>query len=77
MERKEEIIHLLSNQPEKPFTTREVAEALGIQRSNASSYLNELTGEGRLTKLGGRPVKYTLNEPSSPSSIPADTAHPR
>lgn len=77
MERKEEIIHLLSNQPEKSFTTREVAEALGIQRSNASSYLNELTGEGRLTKLGGRPVKYTLNEPSSSSPIPADTAPPR
>ena len=34
----------------------------GLQRSNASSLLNELVKEGRLVKQSGRPVKYIIND---------------
>ncbi|MGY3766188.1 sigma 54-interacting transcriptional regulator [Vagococcus vulneris] len=39
-------------------TTLEVAEALAIQRSNASKDLNTLVKEGILDKVDGRPVRY-------------------
>ena len=39
-------------------TTKEVAERLNIQRSNASKDLNELVREGVIDKLPGRPVRY-------------------
>ena len=39
-------------------TTKEVAEACDIQRSNASKDLNSLVREGLIDKLDGRPVKY-------------------
>lgn len=41
-------------------TTAEIAGALHIQRSNVSKDLNQLVREGRLLKLEGRPVGYTL-----------------
>ena len=41
--------------------TQEIAEVFGLQRSNASSLLNELVKEGRLVKQSGRPVKYIIN----------------
>ncbi|MCT4662138.1 MAG: sigma 54-interacting transcriptional regulator [Tissierellales bacterium] len=37
---------------------REVAENLGIQRSNASALLNQLVKEEKLVKLIGRPVRF-------------------
>lgn len=45
------------------ITTKEVAETLAIQRTNASKDLNELVREERLRKIEGRPVRYahTLN----------------
>lgn len=39
-------------------TTKEVADYLGIQRSNASKDLNTLVREGIVEKLDGRPVRY-------------------
>ncbi|WP_314060663.1 sigma 54-interacting transcriptional regulator [uncultured Vagococcus sp.] len=39
-------------------TTQEVAEAFGVQRTNASKDLNELVKDGLLAKLDGRPVRY-------------------
>ncbi|MDV5118435.1 PRD domain-containing protein [Streptococcus pasteurianus] len=42
--------------------TQEIAEVFGLQRSNASSLLNELVKEGRLVKQSGRPVKYIIND---------------
>uniref|UniRef100_UPI002795D71D helix-turn-helix domain-containing protein n=1 Tax=Staphylococcus haemolyticus TaxID=1283 RepID=UPI002795D71D len=39
-------------------TTKEVADYLGIQRSNASKDLNTLVREGIIEKLDGRPVRY-------------------
>ncbi|EOT42061.1 sigma-54-dependent transcriptional regulator [Enterococcus columbae] len=41
-------------------TTNEVAEALAIQRTNASKDLNELVRQDRLLKLDGRPVRYVV-----------------
>lgn len=39
-------------------TTKEIAEALNIQRTNVSKDLNQLVREGRLKKYDGRPVRY-------------------
>ncbi|HPJ00283.1 MAG TPA: hypothetical protein PLN65_05495, partial [Enterococcus sp.] len=49
-----------SNLGKIAITTAEIAEALQIQRSNVSKDLNQLEREGRLLKLDGRPVGYTL-----------------
>lgn len=40
------------------LTTKDVAEALEIQRTNASKDLNQLVREGIVEKIEGRPVKY-------------------
>lgn len=40
--------------------TKEIAEALGMQRSNVSAMLNGLVSEGLLTKSNTRPVYYQL-----------------
>ena len=51
------------------FTTRELAEALNMQRTNLSTLLNELVAEGRLEKLPGRPVPYRIaNRPGAGGS---------
>lgn len=42
-------------------TTKEVADALGIQRANGSKDLNQLVREGKLVKTDSRPVRYTYN----------------
>ena len=39
-------------------TTKQVAEACDIQRTNASKDLNSLVREGLIDKLDGRPVRY-------------------
>lgn len=43
-------------------STQYIADALGIQRSNASRLLNELAEEGRVEKRNGRPVLYCAGE---------------
>ena len=43
------------------ISTSEVAEALNMQRTNASSILNQLVEEGRIDKSNGRPVLYYVN----------------
>lgn len=45
---------------ESGVTTKEVAEFLKIQRSNASKDLNTLVREGIVEKLDGRPVRYVV-----------------
>ncbi|AYW48926.1 transcription antiterminator BglG [Tetragenococcus osmophilus] len=52
---------------EVAVTTNEIAQALAIQRSNASKDLNQLVRAGKLTKTESRPVKYLLNQ-----DMPAD-----
>lgn len=45
--------------------TNTIAQALGKQRSNVSTALNELIQEGKLIKTATRPVLYRLPEPST------------
>ncbi|MDH6364413.1 transcriptional regulatory protein LevR/transcriptional regulator with AAA-type ATPase domain [Enterococcus sp. PF1-24] len=45
-------------------TTAEVAEALGIQRTNSSKDLNQLVREGLIIKSQQRPVKYQAIKPN-------------
>lgn len=47
------------------ITTKEVADALGIQRANGSKDLNQLVREGKLIKTDSRPVRYTYNRQST------------
>ncbi len=42
------------------FTTQELSELLGMQRSNLSTLLNELVKEKRVEKMVGRPVRYRM-----------------
>ena len=46
----------------KGVETKEIADALGKQRSNISTALNELIKEGKLIKSDGRPVMYKLSD---------------
>ncbi|WP_066497069.1 sigma 54-interacting transcriptional regulator [Abyssisolibacter fermentans] len=45
----------------KGVTTNELAKVLNIQRSNASSELNTLVNNGKLHKIKGKPVLYTID----------------
>ncbi|QQU20813.1 PRD domain-containing protein [Enterococcus casseliflavus] len=45
------------------LTTKQVDEALNLQRSNASTLLNQLVQEKKLVKSTSRPVLYSLAEP--------------
>lgn len=60
----ERIITLSKKTDSSPlyFTTKEIADYFTIQRSNASSLLNELTREGLLDKTSSRPVKYCITK---------------
>lgn len=42
-------------------TTKEIANALSLQRSNVSAILNRLYAEGKVMKIKGKPVIYTVN----------------
>lgn len=50
---------LLKNNP-RGCTTQEIAAALSMQRSNVSAALNELYAEGKIFKIKGKPVLYTV-----------------
>ena len=50
--------------------TKEIAAALGKQRSNISTALNELIKEGKLIKSDGRPVLYKLTETIKENNYP-------
>lgn len=45
-----------------------IAEAMELQRTNVSSILNQLVGDGRVQKSNGRPVLYSINHRKSGSS---------
>lgn len=55
--RKEEVLEILTKNHNK-FTAKELADELQIDRTNVSWYLNELTKEGMVQKIDGRPVKF-------------------
>ena len=58
--------------------TKVIAAALGMQRSNVSTILNQLVKEGILVKGNTRPVQYQLKEifVENPFSISAAGASP-
>ena len=65
MTRREKIIDYLTSHDagiKSALTTSEVAEGLGIFRSNVSKELNQLVREGLVNKQSGRPVKYWVNK---------------
>ena len=55
---KEKTAHLKPIEYDQGVTTKEIAEVLGIQRTNSSKDLNQLVREGKLLKTDGRPVRY-------------------
>ncbi|MBU5365057.1 sigma 54-interacting transcriptional regulator [Enterococcus devriesei] len=55
--RKDEVLELLRSNPAEQ-TAQELADQMGIDRTNISRYLNELTKEGSVKKIDGRPVKF-------------------
>ena len=55
---KEKTAHLTPAEYDQGVTTQEIAEVLGIQRTNSSKDLNQLVREGKLLKTDGRPVRY-------------------
>ncbi|WP_127836885.1 sigma 54-interacting transcriptional regulator [Clostridium prolinivorans] len=50
-------------------TTKEIAEALKLQRTNVSAALNRLCEEGKILKIKGKPVIYTINSSCEKSNI--------
>ncbi|WP_027415270.1 sigma 54-interacting transcriptional regulator [Aneurinibacillus terranovensis] len=68
-----------SGQTEKiGCTTNEVADALSLQRTNVSAVLNKLSSEGKIVKIKGKPVIYTMNlsdsgENGSKTAVTFDT----
>lgn len=58
--RKELIYEEMKSRPGE-WTTTDLAERLGLQRTNVSKELNELVREGRVNKIKSRPVRYALS----------------
>lgn len=52
---------LTANQQSTPFTTKEIADTLFLERSNVSRALNALHKENLVLKETGKPVIYRLN----------------
>jgi Transcriptional regulators containing an AAA-type ATPase domain and a DNA-binding domain len=42
-------------------TTKEIADALSLQRTNVSAILNKLCDAGKIYKIKGKPIVYTVN----------------
>ncbi len=64
MSAKERILEaLIGKLKEKPqgLPATELADALGLDRSSASRYLNQLTREGAIQKQPGKPVRFILD----------------
>lgn len=54
----EQVFHSLIEQNPKGVTARQIGSELGLDRSTASRYLNDLVRLGRADKRTGRPVRY-------------------
>lgn len=51
-------------------STKEIAEALSLQRTNVSAVLNRLCEEGKVFKIKGKPIIYTVNlSQNSPDNL--------
>lgn len=60
MKKVDQIYDYMKQHHDEGVTASKIAEALELDRTNASRYLNLLCQEGKVTKLSGRPVKYIL-----------------
>jgi transcriptional regulatory protein LevR/transcriptional regulator with AAA-type ATPase domain len=67
---KERTAHLTEKTANEGVTTKEIADALGIQRTNGSKDLNQLVREGKLAKTDSRPVRYIYNTQMSSHTKP-------
>ncbi|MDT2756560.1 sigma 54-interacting transcriptional regulator [Enterococcus asini] len=68
--RKEEILHTIESR-KQGMTAVQIGELLGLDRSNASRYLNELAKEKKIKKTSGRPVIY---EPLTEEEVHVDVS---
>lgn len=59
--RKEQIFRTLATMA-NGGTANDIADAMGLERSNVSRYLNELVKEQRVARSQGRPVVFTVTE---------------
>ncbi|EUJ29160.1 sigma-54 interaction domain-containing protein [Listeria floridensis FSL S10-1187] len=59
--RKDEVLQLL-NELNQKVTAIDVASKLGMDRANASRYLNDLFKEQKIDKLSGKPVYYEAKQ---------------
>lgn len=57
--RKDEVLEALRANPNEQ-TAQELADQMGVDRTNVSRYLNELTKDGTVKKIDGRPVKFQI-----------------
>ncbi|GCF93536.1 ArsR family transcriptional regulator [Enterococcus florum] len=69
--RKEEVLDVLT-QENREWTAQELAEKMAIDRTNISRYLNELTKDGSVKKIDGRPVKFQVIAKTADSHITFD-----
>lgn len=69
--RKDEVLEALSANPNE-LTAQELADQLGVDRTNISRYLNELTKDGAVKKIDGRPVKFQIATVSAEKYINFD-----
>lgn len=68
MRKIDEVMNWLLSHTEQEHTAKEIADALQLDRTNASRYLNQLQLEGKIEKQNGRPVKYKVLKNSESSS---------
>ncbi|MGX7025463.1 sigma 54-interacting transcriptional regulator [Vagococcus hydrophili] len=59
--RKEQIFTVLKKSVE-PISAADIAEKLGLERSNVSRHLSELFKENEIERIEGRPVLYVVKE---------------
>ncbi len=67
MKKIDEVLNWLMSNFEKEHTANEIADALQLDRTNASRYLNQLQLDGKIEKQNGRPVKYKILKQTSVS----------
>ena len=69
--RKDEVLDLLKEQ-KREMTAQELADKMSMDRTNISRYLNELTKDGLVRKIDGRPVKFQFVVQSTENHITFD-----
>ncbi|MDN6625735.1 MAG: sigma 54-interacting transcriptional regulator [Pisciglobus halotolerans] len=60
--KKERVLDFLKQHPNTPYSAKETARELELDRTNSSRYLNQLVKEKQIGKTTGRPVLYTYKQ---------------